>query len=59
MKKKHHITFRTAAQEWLTDVKLRVKRSSYEKYVYILSKHIHIISLAGLSFKAAHKNERQ
>lgn len=40
MKKKHHITFKTAAREWLADVKLRVKRSSYEKYVYILSKHI-------------------
>ena len=40
MKKKHHIVFRTVASEWLADVKLRVKRSSYEKYVYILDKHI-------------------
>ncbi len=40
MKKKHHIVFKTMANEWLADVKLRVKRSSYEKYVYILNKHI-------------------
>lgn len=37
---KTQIIFMTVAEKWLEFTKLHVKRSTYENYVYLLSKHI-------------------
>lgn len=39
-KKNSGFLFKSIANNWLSDVKFRVKRSTYEKYTYLLERHI-------------------